>query len=173
MLQAMSCASRAPGRLTAGRLASAIVQRTQRRHAASSAWSAPSTSNSSSSNSGESPPPPPPAAASSRARAFLEIERKSTAYRPASDRVQDWREIFPAGDSTQPEATAAVRAEQASRCMDCGTPFCQTHTGCPIHNLIPEFNSLAADGEWKRAWESLRSTNNFPEFTTETSSSAS
>ena len=168
MLQTMSCAARAPGRSAAGRLASAIVQRTQRRHAASSALSAPSTSSSSSSssNGGQSPPPPPPAAASSRARAFLEIERKSTAYRPASDRVQDWGEIFPAGDSTQqPEATAAVRAEQASRCMDCGTPFCQTHTGCPIHNLIPEFNSLAADGEWKRAWESLRSTNNFPEFT--------
>ena len=111
-----------------------------------------------------------PAVVKGRSRNFLEIKRKSLQYRSAGERVADWREIFPKDASgkdsllNSPEAIAE-RQEQASRCMDCGTPFCQTHTGCPINNLIPDFNGLAADSEWQRAWESLRSTNNFPEFT--------
>ena len=54
---------------------------------------------------------------------------------------------------------------QSARCMDCGTPFCQTHTGCPINNLIPEFNQMVFDEQWKQAYTNLSSTNNFPEFT--------
>ena len=54
---------------------------------------------------------------------------------------------------------------QAARCMDCGTPFCQSATGCPIGNVIPKFNDLVYRNDWRTAWEQLTLTNNFPEFT--------
>jgi len=61
--------------------------------------------------------------------------------------------------------SAVERKVQAARCMDCGTPFCQTHTGCPVNNLIPEWNNLVYNGHWGDAIDRLHSTNNFPEFT--------
>eukprot|EP00937_MAST-01D_sp_MAST-1D-sp2_P003282 g3282.t1 len=96
--------------------------------------------------------------ASSSARAFIEKPRVSQSYRPAAERVNDWGEIFA-------DEADALRPEQAQRCMDCGTPFCQTSTGCPIDNIIPEWNQHAAAGQWRQAWEKLRKTNNFAEFT--------
>mmetsp|Transcript_11760 Transcript_11760/g.38713 ORF Transcript_11760/g.38713 Transcript_11760/m.38713 type:complete len:317 (-) Transcript_11760:578-1528(-) len=92
-------------------------------------------------------------------RGFIEIERKAPApYRPAADRLADYAEIN--GPADQAELT-----RQSARCMDCGTPFCHTHTGCPISNVIPEFNQQVFDGEWRQAYSNLASTNNFPEFT--------
>lgn len=61
--------------------------------------------------------------------------------------------------------SAVEQKVQAARCMDCGTPFCQTETGCPVDNLIPEWNNLIFEGQWKDAIERLHKTNNFPEFT--------
>jgi glutamate synthase (NADPH/NADH) small chain len=75
------------------------------------------------------------------------------------ERVQDWSEINSSGHNP------VERTVQAARCMDCGTPFCQTHTGCPIHNLIPEWNELVYKGAWRDAIDRLHKTNNFPEFT--------
>ena len=87
---------------------------------------------------------------------FLEIERLDRAYRPLAERVADWREV------TETLPAAAV-ARQAGRCMDCGIPFC--HTACPVNNLIPEWNALVDDGDWRDAIDRLHATNNFPEFT--------
>ena len=95
----------------------------------------------------------------SRERAFLEKERQDVAYRPATERVNDfkWVDI--------PLTEDEIRA-QASRCMDCGTPFCHASaTGCPLGNVIPEFNTLAYAGRWKEALDILLQTNCFPEFT--------
>ncbi|RYM06211.1 glutamate synthase subunit beta [Sporolactobacillus sp. THM7-7] len=96
---------------------------------------------------------------------FLNIEKKNQAERKPSERVKDWREY----KVTMPEAETR---EQAARCMDCGTPYCQVGitlnrgtTGCPINNLIPEWNDLVYRGLWKEAYERLAKTNNFPEFT--------
>ncbi len=89
-------------------------------------------------------------------RGFLKVPRKKAAERPAAERVHDWRELTV--DPT-PEALTA----QASRCMDCGIPFC--HRGCPLGNVIPEFNDLVYRGHLDEAAEVLLSTNNFPEFT--------
>jgi len=87
---------------------------------------------------------------------FLEIERRERGYRKVAERVGTYDEfVVPLGD----DATAA----QATRCMDCGIPFC--HTGCPVNNLIPDWNSLVNRGQWQRALRTLHSTNNFPEFT--------
>ena len=91
-------------------------------------------------------------------RGFVEYERKGVPYRPVADRVGDYLEI-----NSKHEPVELKR--QAARCMDCGTPFCQTHTGCPINNLIPEFNNLVYEEQWKEAYINLASTNNFPEFT--------
>ncbi|MDH6541776.1 glutamate synthase subunit beta [Streptomyces lavendulae] len=88
---------------------------------------------------------------------FLRIPRKAVAARPVEERLGDWREVY-AGQALLP----LVR-EQADRCMDCGIPFC--HTGCPLGNLIPEWNAYAAHGDWSAAYERLHATNNFPEFT--------
>ena len=87
---------------------------------------------------------------------FLEKNRIPATKRPVSERVNDYKEIelLPSLESTE---------EQASRCMDCGTPFC--HNGCPLGNIIPEFNDAVYEGNWKYAYEILSSTNNFPEFT--------
>ncbi|KAJ0394962.1 hypothetical protein ATCC90586_009454 [Pythium insidiosum] len=92
-------------------------------------------------------------------RAFIEFKRQPDAYRDATERVHDWNEINT--DFREP----AERKVQAARCMDCGTPFCQTHTGCPVNNLIPEWNELVFRDEWKEAIDRLHKTNNFPEFT--------
>jgi NAD(P)H-dependent glutamate synthase small subunit len=89
---------------------------------------------------------------------FMEYPKKSVPYRDASDRTSDFREIF-----TQP-AEEHLR-NQGARCMDCGVPFCQSLDGCPIDNLIPEWNDLVYQGRWRDALDRLQKTNNFPEFT--------
>ncbi len=87
---------------------------------------------------------------------FLRYERQLPARRPVPLRVLDWREVYPsAGDEL-------VR-QQATRCMDCGVPFC--HESCPLGNRIPDWNDLVRTGAWEHASESLHATNNFPEFT--------
>lgn len=88
---------------------------------------------------------------------FLKIrDRELPNRRPVPVRLQDWREVYEA------QALATLQ-RQASRCMDCGIPFC--HSGCPLGNLIPEWNDLAWRGDWREAIERLHATNNFPEFT--------
>ncbi len=87
---------------------------------------------------------------------FLEIERHGVSSLPPDERVSNYREFtFPPEDE--------VLTKQAARCMDCGIPFC--HQGCPVHNIIPDWNDLVYRGQWRRALEVLHSTNNFPEFT--------
>ncbi|KAJ8601028.1 hypothetical protein CTAYLR_007954 [Chrysophaeum taylorii] len=93
-------------------------------------------------------------------RGFVDYERNPEPYRDPMERVFDWGEINETEGHDKVERTV-----QAARCMDCGTPFCQTHTGCPINNLIPEFNSLVYQDQWKEALNRLMQTNNFPEFT--------
>jgi glutamate synthase (NADPH/NADH) small chain len=83
-------------------------------------------------------------------------DRELPARRPVPVRILDWREVYEPGDD-------AVLRRQAGRCMDCGIPFC--HNGCPLGNLIPEWNDLAWRGDWRGAIERLHATNNFPEFT--------
>jgi glutamate synthase (NADPH/NADH) small chain len=87
---------------------------------------------------------------------FLEVDRKVATKRPISERINDYLEI-------ELIPTPLETIEQASRCMDCGTPFC--HNGCPLGNIIPEFNDAVYEENWKYAYEILVSTNNFPEFT--------
>jgi glutamate synthase (NADPH/NADH) small chain len=87
---------------------------------------------------------------------FLEIEREQPARRIVDERLHDWLEIY------QPFPEEKQR-EQAARCMDCGVPFC--HTGCPVNNLIPDWNDLAYNDRWEPAIRRLHATNNFPEFT--------
>lgn len=89
---------------------------------------------------------------------FKEIPRKQLPYRDELERVKDFGEIFTSGDETH-------LTSQGARCMDCGVPFCQSTTGCPIDNLIPEWNDLVYKGRWEEALERLHKTNNFPEFT--------
>lgn len=95
------------------------------------------------------------------ARAFVEYERDPETYRDPEMRAQDWEEI----NRSPSERSSLERKKQAARCMDCGTPFCQTHLGCPIHNLIPEWNALVTEDRWLEAIDRLHATNNFPEFT--------
>ncbi|HEY2702176.1 MAG TPA: glutamate synthase subunit beta [Candidatus Dormibacteraeota bacterium] len=87
---------------------------------------------------------------------FIEFHRRLPPRRPVDERVGDYREVY------LPWSTDALR-EQAARCMDCGIPFC--HSGCPLGNLIPEWNDLVWRGDWETAIERLHATNNFPEFT--------
>jgi glutamate synthase (NADPH/NADH) small chain len=87
---------------------------------------------------------------------FMEIKRETPSRRPVNERLRDWREY----DLKMPEDK--LRA-QGARCMDCGIPFC--HKGCPLGNIIPDWNDLIYRGRWKEAIERLHSTNNFPEFT--------
>ncbi len=87
---------------------------------------------------------------------FLRYERKLPARRPVPVRIQDWREVYQSADDP-------LIREQATRCMDCGVPFC--HHGCPLGNRIPDWNDLVRTGQWSSAIESLHATNNFPEFT--------
>ncbi|QHI69367.1 glutamate synthase subunit beta [Tichowtungia aerotolerans] len=87
---------------------------------------------------------------------FKEFERKTPMERPVSERIHDYKEVY------QPFGEDKLQ-DQAARCMNCGIPFC--HIGCPLGNIIPEFNDLTYNGHWKQAWEVLSATNNFPEFT--------
>ena len=87
---------------------------------------------------------------------FLEIERHDRSYDPPKDRLKHYKEFV------RPLPAAELR-EQASRCMNCGIPFC--HQGCPVNNQIPDFNDLVYRDGWRAALENLQSTNNFPEFT--------
>lgn len=87
---------------------------------------------------------------------FLEYTREAPQRRPVLERVNDWFEVYR-------EFPAEKTREQAARCMDCGVPFC--HTGCPVNNLIPDWNDLVYKGRWQEALRMLQSTNNFPEFT--------
>jgi glutamate synthase (NADPH/NADH) small chain len=87
---------------------------------------------------------------------FMKAGRRLPERRPVAVRIQDWHEVYQ-------EFPAAELTQQATRCMDCGIPFC--HNGCPLGNLIPEWNDLARVDEWRDAIERLHSTNNFPEFT--------
>ena len=90
-------------------------------------------------------------------RGFLKVtERQTAERRPVSIRIRDWNEVYEKRDS-------AVLQQQASRCMDCGIPFC--HQGCPLGNLIPEWNDLTWRSQGEQAIERLHTTNNFPEFT--------
>ena len=90
------------------------------------------------------------------AQGFLKHDRKTPQYRPVPVRLKDWKEV------TAPFPVEDVRT-QASRCMDCGIPFC--NQGCPLGNLIPDWNDLVYRDEWQAAIERLHATNNFPEFT--------
>jgi glutamate synthase (NADPH/NADH) small chain len=87
---------------------------------------------------------------------FMEYTRELPPKRPVQERVKDFKEI----NLPFPEE---YQRKQAARCMDCGVPFC--HTGCPLGNIVPDWNDLVYRGHWKRAMEVLHSTNNFPEFT--------
>lgn len=91
-----------------------------------------------------------------KATGFLEIDRRDRSYAAVEDRLKNYSEfVLPLGD----EGTQ----EQAARCMDCGIPFC--HNGCPVNNIIPEWNDLVYRGNWHEALQVLHATNNFPEFT--------
>ena len=89
-------------------------------------------------------------------KGFLTVQRETPTRRPVDVRIQDWKEVY------EPQEFAHLQ-KQASRCMDCGIPFC--HQGCPLGNLIPEWNDLIWRGEKKEAVARLHATNNFPEFT--------
>jgi glutamate synthase (NADPH/NADH) small chain len=93
-------------------------------------------------------------------RGFMTTPRRVAARRPVGERIHDWKEVY-AG--TPGLAVLPIISEQAGRCMDCGIPFC--HTGCPLGNLIPEWNDLVWRSDWDEALEHLHATNNFPEFT--------
>jgi glutamate synthase (NADPH/NADH) small chain len=87
---------------------------------------------------------------------FMEFERLEEGYKPVAERVKNYKEFVIGLDDAQAKA-------QSARCMDCGTPFC--NSGCPVNNIIPDFNELVFQGDWKNAIDVLHSTNNFPEFT--------
>lgn len=86
---------------------------------------------------------------------FKEYEREVVPYRDPVERAGDFLEIY-----TEP-INEQLRT-QGARCMDCGVPFCQSNTGCPVDNLIPEWNDLVYQGRWKDALARLHKTNNFP-----------
>jgi glutamate synthase (NADPH/NADH) small chain len=87
---------------------------------------------------------------------FMEFERIEEGYKPAAERLKHYKEFVIGLDDKAANT-------QAARCMDCGTPFC--NNGCPVNNIIPDFNDLVFQGDWKEAMDVLHSTNNFPEFT--------
>src|SRR5262247_2425822 len=89
-------------------------------------------------------------------RGFMSTPRQIPARRPVDIRIQDWREVYA-------EFGHGDLERQAGRCMDCGIPFC--HSGCPLGNLIPDWNDLVYRERWKAAIDRLHATNNFPEFT--------
>jgi glutamate synthase (NADPH/NADH) small chain len=91
-----------------------------------------------------------------KATGFLEVARAKHPARPVVERLHDWREVY------KPYPEAAL-TDQAARCMDCGIPFC--HHGCPLGNVIPDWNDLVYRNQWRMAIDRLHATNNFPEFT--------
>jgi glutamate synthase (NADPH) small chain len=93
-------------------------------------------------------------------RGFLRHGRELAERRPVQERIHDWHEVYPGGPG---RALLPIISTQASRCMDCGIPFC--HQGCPLGNLIPEWNDLVYRDDWDGAMDRLHTTNNFPEFT--------
>ncbi|KIY43623.1 NADPH-dependent glutamate synthase [Fistulina hepatica ATCC 64428] len=93
-----------------------------------------------------------------KTRGFMKYKRLGEAYRPPRKRVKDWKEI-------SSRLTESELKHQSARCMDCGIPFCQSDSGCPISNVIPKWNDLVFKGQWQDALNRLLLTNNFPEFT--------
>jgi glutamate synthase (NADPH) small chain len=93
-----------------------------------------------------------------KATGFKEFARKVEPYRAADKRLLDFKEIYT-------EHQESKLQTQGARCMDCGVPFCQSDEGCPVDNLIPEWNDLVYNGHWQEALDRLHKTNNFPEFT--------
>ncbi len=93
-------------------------------------------------------------------KGFMKVARQVADRRNPADRAKDWDEVYPGSPG---RAVLPIIRQQASRCMDCGIPFC--HTGCPLGNLIPEWNDLIYSDQWRAATERLHATNNFPEFT--------
>ncbi|MFL5639049.1 MAG: glutamate synthase subunit beta [Gemmatimonadaceae bacterium] len=91
-------------------------------------------------------------------KAFITLRRATPDRQAAEERVRHWGEFY------RPAPESAVRT-QAARCMDCGVPFCQGDSGCPVRNVIPEWNGLVQHGDWRAALDSLQATNNFPELT--------
>ena len=91
-------------------------------------------------------------------KGFLTLRRATPERQAVDERVRHWGEFY------RPTPESAVRT-QAARCMDCGVPFCQGDSGCPVRNIIPEWNGLVQRGEWRDALDSLHATNNFPELT--------
>ena len=89
-------------------------------------------------------------------KGFIQIKRKTAGYRPLNERIYDYGEV----EQTLNEQD---RRDQASRCMDCGIPFCQW--GCPVMNNMPEWQDAIYRGDWETAVANLHETNNFPEFT--------
>ena len=87
---------------------------------------------------------------------FMELERLEEGYKPVPERLKNYKEFVIGLDDKQAK-------DQSARCMDCGTPFC--NTGCPVNNIIPDFNDMVFRADWKNAIATLHSTNNFPEFT--------
>ncbi|MFC6285646.1 glutamate synthase subunit beta [Nocardioides sp. GCM10027113] len=93
-------------------------------------------------------------------KGFLKDGRQVAERRPVEERVKDWNEVYPGSAG---RALLPIISKQAGRCMDCGIPFC--HQGCPLGNIIPEWNDLVWRDDWEGAIERLHATNNFPEFT--------
>ena len=91
-------------------------------------------------------------------KGFMEIERETAPERPVAERLSDQLEVY------EKFADEKIQ-QQGSRCMDCGVPFCQSNSGCPLGNLIPDWNDMVFRGEWEEAVRLLEETNNFPEFT--------
>ncbi len=89
---------------------------------------------------------------------FKEFTREAAPYRDPAERMLDFLEIYTPHDLES-------LATQGARCMDCGVPFCQSEEGCPVHNVIPEWNDLVYRNQWREALDRLHKTNNFPEFT--------
>src|SRR5205823_7895058 len=87
---------------------------------------------------------------------FLEIKREMAPRRSVDERIRDWFQVYC-------DPTDELVQSQGARCMDCGIPFC--HTGCPLGNIIPDWNDLVYQSRWREAIEVLHKTNNFPEFT--------
>ncbi|CAH8601151.1 unnamed protein product [Dicrocoelium dendriticum] len=92
-------------------------------------------------------------------RGFVRYARSTVLYRPIDERMNDWEELF-----AHREIRSGLK-RQAARCMDCGVPFCQSHTGCPLGNFIPNWIDLVFKDDWYAAYQALLQTNNFPEFT--------
>ena len=87
---------------------------------------------------------------------FIEFGRETPSRRAVTERIHDWQEVYLPFENGRLE-------KQAARCMDCGIPFC--HQGCPLGNLIPDWNDLVYHNRWRDAIQRLHATNNFPEFT--------